>query len=86
MSLQELNIQDISKSFDEYYGKSLLPKEKAYLLRCIDTDNNDKLSLDEFTSFFRSYSADKRLSLKLVIILLAKRLEISEIRTDIYFT
>ncbi len=48
-------------------------------------DNDGSVDLMEITLFFKKYSQDKRISMRLILILLAKSLEIDEKTVAEYF-
>ena len=53
--------------------------------RALDADDSGQLELSEIVYFFKKFSTDKKISLKLIILLLAKRLELAGKSSEEYF-
>lgn len=85
LSRQSLKMPDIAKQLDVSYPNLLNKREKGILLGAIDANQDGSVDLNEITMFFRKHGQEKQISLRLVILLLAKRLELEELSTADYF-
>ena len=85
---QGISVGDMNRLLSDYYDNVLTKAERAKLLKHLNSNFDGVVDIIEAKDFLLSYSAtmkkDKVLSLRLMVILLAKKLEYERVSTKEY--